>query len=148
MALSEMGYNGADGFEKWRNNERSILQSICVGYGWKIKHKEKSKGSLAVDKFKAEKDKLQADRDKLNADHAELKRHKDNLDSIINERVEKRTRIIADNATAVVEQKCIEYQAKFETQFALNKSDLKAFVKTKEDVPIPPVKPKEIEPEY
>lgn len=43
-ALESMGYKGADGFKKWRENEREVFGEICAKHGLQPQKAEKNRG--------------------------------------------------------------------------------------------------------
>jgi len=58
QALKEMGFTGIDAINKWRISERKVLRKICNARGIGIKEPEKSRGSFAVEEYKAYKDNI------------------------------------------------------------------------------------------
>ncbi len=53
QALKEMGYGtGKDAISRWRESERSVLESICKAHDIEIAAPEKSRGSLTVEQYK------------------------------------------------------------------------------------------------
>lgn len=107
QALKEMGYGtGKDAISRWRESERSVLESICKAHDIEIAAPEKSRGSLTVEQYKEYAElKAKADNQRQEVEH---------LDSEIGSKeliLEWRKQAVSE-AEAVIDKIDAEYQEK------------------------------------